>query len=205
MSTTSAVIGLSPVRQGVRRKPVIPSTIFATLVFVVTETMFFVALISAFVIIKAKYSTWEPPAGVILPVVATAFNTVVLFISGFFLYLTGRAKQKARDDNESDHEKIGRMLVISILLGGFFVVTQGVEWVKLISFGLTMKSSIFGACFFLLIGMHGLHALAALGFMVYLRLLHKSKRLRLDQIHAMQVFWYFVVGLWPLLYGMVYF
>ena len=29
--------------------------------------------------------------------------------------------------------------------------------------------------------------------------------LKLDHLRAMQIFWYFVVGIWPVLYGLVYF
>ena len=39
----------------------------------------------------------------------------------------------------------------------------------------------------------------------YLYHLGRRRRLNLGHLRAMQVFWYFVVGIWPVLYGLVYF
>ena len=44
----------------------------------------------------------------------------------------------------------------------FFVVFQGFEWVRLIGEGLTMTSGTLGAFFYLIVGMHALHAFAAI-------------------------------------------
>jgi len=76
---------------------------------------------------------------------------------------------------------------------------------RLITYGMTMTCSIFGACFFLFIGMHGFHAAAAALTMIYRYIQLTRNTLRLDHVRAMQVFWYFVVGIWPVLYGLVYF
>ncbi len=65
-----------------RRAALLADGVCGMLIFVVTETMFFTALISAFVIIKAGVDAWSPPAGVLLPVAATAFNTLLLLLSG---------------------------------------------------------------------------------------------------------------------------
>src|SRR4051812_41383193 len=97
------------------------------------------------------------------------------------------------------------LLSQAILLGSFFVIFQGYEWVHLIRYGLSMTSGIFGATFFLLIGSHGLHALIAVIAMalVYWKLVKGS--LTADGLRAMSIFWLFVVGIWPVLYGLVYF
>ncbi len=56
----------------------------------------------------------------------------------------------------------------------------------------------------MIVGLHALHALAALGLLV-----HTWNRLRggwlvQSQLATAEVFWYFVVGLWPVLYLVVY-
>ena len=73
-----------------RRAPLLADSVFGMLIFVATEVMFFTALISAFVIIKAGVEPWTPPVGVRLPVVATAANTALLLLSGVFLHQAGR-------------------------------------------------------------------------------------------------------------------
>ncbi len=183
-----------------RRAPVLDDSVFGMLIFVATEVMFFTALISAFVIIKAGVEPWTPPVGVRLPVVATASNTALLFLSGVFLHQAGRWFA-----TEGHTQWVRTLLGGAALLGACFVLFQGVEWMRLITYGMTMTSGIFGACFFLLIGTHALHAAAAAVAMAYFYLRLTRNELRPDHLRAMQVSWYFVVGIWPVLYGLVYF
>ena len=46
-------------------------------------------------------------------------------------------------------------------LGVLFLVIQGVEWTRLVHFGLRVSSGIYGATFYTLIGVHGAHVLGA--------------------------------------------
>ena len=89
-------------------------------------------------------------------------------------------------------------------LGAFFVVFQGFEWIALIREGLTLTSSNHGSFFYLIVGMHGVHAVAGLVVLttVWSRLV--GGRLSGSAFAAARVFWYFVVGLWPVLYWRVY-
>jgi heme/copper-type cytochrome/quinol oxidase subunit 3 len=170
------------------------------LIFVATEVMFFAALISAFVVIKSGVEPWAPPPGVRLPVIATAGNSLLLMLSAVLLYQAGRAMA-----NTGAGARVQHLLGGAALLGGAFVTFQAYEWLRLIDYGLTMTSGIFGASFFLLIGVHGLHAAVAATALGYLYHLGRRQRLKLGHLRAMQVFWYFVVGIWPVLYGLVYF
>jgi heme/copper-type cytochrome/quinol oxidase subunit 3 len=89
-------------------------------------------------------------------------------------------------------------------LGGLFVAFQGYEWISLIRQGLTLTSSNHGSFFYLIVGLHGLHAIAGLAALSSSALKLRRGRLAPSSFVATQVFWYFVVGLWPLLYFMVY-
>jgi cytochrome c oxidase subunit III len=183
-----------------RREPPLADSVFGMLIFVATEVMFFTALISAYVIIRARVGDWAPPEGAHLPVAATALNTSILIASGILLHAAGRWFMI-----EGHTLCVRRLLSSAAFLGSFFVIFQGYEWINLISYGMTMTSGIFGACFFLLIGTHGLHAaIAALALICLYRRLTNNV-LRRDHLRAMQIFWYFVVGIWPVLYALVYF
>jgi cytochrome c oxidase subunit 3 len=92
----------------------------------------------------------------------------------------------------------------SARLAAFFVAFQGWEWMQLLAKGLTLTSSQQGSFFYLIIGIHALHCLAAiltLGW-AYRRL--ATGVLAASTFQAVRVFWYFVVGLWPILYWRVY-
>lgn len=180
-----------------RSTPLVPNGVMGMLIFVASETMLFAGLISAFTIIRSSALVWPPPDQPRLPAAETALNTVALLISGVCLYLAGRGLARNR-------ERARRPLLAAMLLGAFFVVFQGIEWVALLGQGLTLTSSTLGGFFYLIVGLHALHAVAALGVLVYTWLRLQRGWLAQSQLATAQVFWYFVVGLWPVLYGVVY-
>lgn len=181
------------------RKPAIPSSILGMLIFIATELMFFTALISAFVVIKKERVTWALPETIQLPVVATGFNTFLLLMSGAFLIYAGFKVA------QSEMGLARSWTLRSLLLGSSFLALQGYEWVQLIGFGLTMKSSIFGALFFLIIGAHGIHVLAGVIALAFTLVKMGRDQVTLSDFRAMQMYWSLVVLVWPLLYYMVYF
>ncbi len=179
------------------REPVIPSAVLGMLIFVFSEVMMFSGLLSAVTIARASATVWPPPGQAQLPLEATAFNTAVLLASGIVLWRAARAYKESPS-------KARRPLLISMLLGAFFVLFQGREWVGLLREGLTLTSSNHGSFFYVIVGAHALHAVAGLTVLsvAYMRL--RSERLDPGFLAATQVFWFFVVGLWPFLYLRIY-
>jgi cytochrome c oxidase subunit 3 len=184
--------------EGRRLAPVLPSQVLGMLIFVLAEIMFFAGLISAYMIVKAgSVGSWPPPGQPRLPVEATAFNTAALLLSGVALLWARRAYRIAP-------ERAVKPLLAAIALGACFVIFQGVEWVSLLGQGLTVTSSAHGSFFYLIVGAHALHAIAALvALAVVWAGLYQGKRVR-NQFAGVQVFWYFVVGMWPIIYYKVY-
>lgn len=180
-----------------RREPLMQSGVMGMLIFVMTECMLFAGLISAFTIVRSGAAVWPPPDQPRLPLEETALNTVALLLSGVLLFVAGRRYQR-------DRESVKTPLLLSMLLGAFFVAFQGFEWAALIRQGLTITSSSLGGFFYLIVGMHALHAVAALGVLVYTWVRIQRGWIAQTQLAAAQVFWYFVVGVWPVLYTVVY-
>lgn len=184
------------------RNSLIPNPILGMAMFVATEIMFFVGLISSFLVIRAGASFWPPIGQPRLPVEATAFNTLVLLASAVMIYLAGKSFKIPFQAN-----KAHRQLTIAMALGLFFVLFQGYEWVQMIGFGLTANSSLYGAIFYAIIGAHGFHVLTALIVLAYARTkIHPDRRKEMDPhlFTAIRLLWYFVVGIWPILYVLVY-
>jgi len=169
----------------------------ALVVFV--EVMLFAGLISAYLVVENSVmpGLWPPPDQPRLPVARTLVNTLALLASGVTMFLADRAHRRG-------DRAVGRWLLATILLGAAFVLAQGVEWIALLRQGLTLTSSQLGAFFYLIVGAHAVHAIAAIGGLAACWPAQRAGRLTRSRFGATQLFWYFVVLVWPLLYGLVY-
>ena len=184
-----------------RKAPAISNGTFGMALFVAVEILFFAGLLSAYVVTRQSLVSWPPPDQPHLPIPLTVFNTILLFISGFLMFKAN----KLRKSSDLATGQFYKLFGVSILFGSLFLVFQGYEWIRLIGHGLTLHSSIYGSLFYVIVGAHALHALGALLFMIALLIrLRTQKALNQDLFDASQLFWYFVVGVWPIIFVMLY-
>lgn len=204
-STDSAGVPLRVVHSSGRVAPgpsfqnLIPSPVLGVLIFIAAEVMLFAGLISAFLVLRANADTWPPLDQPRLPIAVTAVNTVVLLVSGLTM------RRALRRDCAAAEVRI--WMLVSALLGGVFLAIQGSEWLQLVEFGLRASTSTYASTFYALIGCHGLHvAGGVIALLVVLRRVVPGVEMGRvhDAVLASGVFWFFVVGLWPVLYVLVY-
>jgi heme/copper-type cytochrome/quinol oxidase subunit 3 len=179
------------------RGPVVENAVLGTVLFCVVEAMLFAGLISAHTIVKSNAIEWPPPGQPRLPVESTMINTAALLLSAPVLFWAGRVFRRSRRDAV-------RPMAAAIALGAFFVGFQGWEWLGLLREGLTLTSSQHGSFFYLIVGMHAAHAVAAIGALAWAWRRLVDLRLSSGAFGATAVFWYFVVAVWPVLYWRVY-
>lgn len=182
-----------------RKRRFVSNGVMGMILFVFTEVMLFAGFISAFVIVKARApgSVWPPPGQPRLPVESTALNTAALLLSGVILLWAHLSFLRGTRD-------VGRQLGAAAILGTLFVVMQGREWIALLGEGLTLTSSTYGSFFYVIVGLHGLHALGAIvALLIAWRMLVRG-RLTAERLSTTAIFWYFVVLVWPVLYIQVY-
>jgi heme/copper-type cytochrome/quinol oxidase subunit 3 len=180
-----------------RTPQLVPNGVLGMLIFVFAELMLFAGMLSAFTIIKSVSPVWPPPGQPRLPFEQTAFNTLLLLASGAMLFVTRRIYQR-------DRGRARFPMALAMLLGAAFVALQGAEWVALLRQGLTLTSSSLGSFFYLVIGLHGLHVVIALGILFYAFVRLQRGWLASSQLATAEVFWYFVVGIWPVVYLVLY-
>ena len=178
-----------------------PAPLVGTMFLVAGDLMFFAGLIFAFWALRLGAPAWPPPLQPRLPVALTAANTVVLLASSGAMIAAIRALARGRA------AQLATRLRLAALLGAVFVAGQGYEWVRLVGFGLTVSSGVYGALFYTLVGAHALHVLAALVWLTVTASRVARGGLthgRVAHLHACALYWHFVVALWPLLYVSVY-
>jgi heme/copper-type cytochrome/quinol oxidase subunit 3 len=183
------------------RRSALDNAVLATLFLIGAETMLFAGLVSAFWVLRLGAAVWPPPLQPRLPVEVTGVNTLVLVASSVVVGLA------VRDLRRGNRHTAIRRFGTAAGLGALFLVVQGYEWLRLVDFGLTLGSSVYGATFYTLIGAHALHVLGALGWLGVTVLLLARGRLagrRPAPLRACVLYWHFVVALWPILYLSVY-
>lgn len=167
-----------------------------------TEAMFFAGLISAYIVNRSAVMEWPPVNQPRLPIEVTAVNTLFLILSAVSFYLFTRRFKLSGNTTAAL-----KFLVITILFGVNFLFIQGTEWIKLLDYGLSSTSSLYGAFFYLIIGAHALHVIAGVVILFYLVFsLKRSVAIEVskNKITVCGIYWYFVVGIWPMLYYLVY-
>ena len=199
----------APARPRAPRSRFLEPAVLGVLVFMGSEIMFFSGMLSAYNIARSRVpmSIWPPPDQPRLPVEATAINSAFLLVSGVLVWLAVRALARA---NAAQSLKLA---VAGAVTGAIFVLGQGYEWTQLLGQGLTMQRSAHASFFYMIVGTHALHVvggrradrqvarLVGLGVVVRKQLQGSAT---LGQLRAAQLFWSFVVLVWPIIYLMVY-
>jgi cytochrome c oxidase subunit III len=181
--------------------PVLTNATLGVIMMLGAEAMFFAGLIGAYLVFRLAAEHWPPPFQPRLPIGVTGVNTLILLISAF----TMRGSIGAI--KAGDLRRSLRLLTCTAALGTVFLLVQGSEWIKLIHFGLTVSSSVYGSLFYTLIGAHGAHVLGALVWIAVVFARARRGRYSSKDYNGLQncgLYWLFVVGLWPALYGLVY-
>jgi heme/copper-type cytochrome/quinol oxidase subunit 3 len=171
------------------------------LIFLAGETMLFASFVAGFVVLRVGAAVWPPPMQPRLPVLVTGLNTLCLLASSLAMRAAVRALRRG------DRRTLLRGLGLTALLGGVFLAVQGIEWVRLIRFGLTVSSGVYGGTFYTLIGLHGAHVVGALLWLAVVALGVRLGRLgprRPTPVSLCATYWHYVVAVWPILYVLVY-
>jgi cytochrome c oxidase subunit 3 len=198
MTTASLAM---PQRRPIERVPPIPSTRIAMVALMTSELMLFAGLIGMYIVIRGSGAVWPPADQPRLPILVTTLNSLVLFGSLVPMTIALRAI------NRDDRTRAATALGITTALGTLFLAVQGFEWTRLVHHGLTLASSQYGAAFYVLIGCHAVHVLAAVLWLAIVTLLARGGRFTAKRHAGLEmcgIYWYFVSFLWAFLFPLVY-
>lgn len=185
-----------------KRQPGMSMEILGMYLFIASELILFITLLFIlFWLRSGLVGDWPPPDQPRLPLGITGINTVFLLVSGYTMHRAYRAVK------QNLTAQLTRWLMITCVLGVVFLTVQGFEWIRLIRFGLSMTSSLYGAMFYTIIGLHAIHVFVTVLVLLYLWV-RSSSGLYTAEKHTGVVlgymFWLFVVLIWPVLYVLVY-
>lgn len=183
------------------RPPALDGARLGMLIFLAAEAMLFAGFVAAFLVLRLEARAWPPPLQPRLPPGVSGLNTLVLLASGWTML---RAKRRARAGARA---RATGALALTALLGAAFLGAQGAEWARLLRFGLSAPSGIYGGMFYAVVGAHAAHVLGALLWLLAVLCIGPLRRGAVaggDGLSLLSLYWCFVVALWPFLYALLY-
>jgi cytochrome c oxidase subunit III len=173
---------------------------FAVTLFLISEGVFFLFLIIAYVYFHGSMNS-GPGASNSLNPLKTGIYSVFLIASSF----TVRAAEKKLSSGR--RRAFEGWLLTTIVLGAIFLVGQGREYFNLYQADVTVSRNVFGTSFFTLTGFHGLHVLLgliALCILFALALAGGFQTEPSNAIRAVALYWHFVDWIWVVIFSVVY-
>lgn len=181
--------------------PVVPNAHLGMAAVIVAELMLFGGLIGAYLVFRLQVTEWPPGGLPRLPIGVTTLNTGVLVASAVAVRRALGFLRHGLSD------RAGRTMMLATGLGVLFLAVQGLEWVRLVRHGLTLGSGVYGGVFYLLIGCHATHVLVAVLVLAAVTTAVLRSWISPDRpvvVEACAAYWYFVTGLWLVLFPLVY-
>lgn len=163
-------------------------------------TMMFTALSSAYIVRSTSANDWVP-----LPMPKVLLASTLLIIASSVTIEIARRKLKA-----SLAKAYAQWIVLTVVLGLGFLVTQLFAWRQLTAQGLYVSSNPHSSFFYLLTGAHGVHL--AGGLLGLSLLLLRSRRITFEtqpekrqaSVDAVSIYWHFMDGLWIYLFLLLF-
>lgn len=163
---------------------------------IVSITMFFMALVSVFLVRKGTSKDW---VGVHLPLLIW-INTAVLLVSSATLQI---ARQRLA---HSDHSGFRRIWMVTTALGILFLAGQIFVWRQLAAQGIFIATNPASSFFYVFTGAHAIHLFGGVGALIFVAL-RKAGKPGVSLPLAAEVtgyYWHFMDGLWVFLVMILY-
>jgi len=170
-------------------------------VFLVSEVMFFTALIGSYIILRWGTNAEWPEPRTVLAIPITAANTFILICSSVSMVKAYAAA--VRDDQPG----LKKWLLLTVLGGATFVSVQAFEYHHLVEKGFLPSSGLFGASFYTMTGFHGFHVTCGVLSMIWVTIRAFRGKYAGGRFHGIEtigLYWHFVDLVWIILFTIVY-
>ena len=184
---------------GKRRRPQLPSSrryATAIIIAIVSIVMFFMAMASAYLYLRANSNRWVP---LHLPWIIWV-NTALLLLSSGAMELARRRLALA------DVARFRKLRAAATTLGVLFLAGQLVAWRQFVLAGFYVSTNQASSFFYIFTGLHGLHLLGGICALLYVsfRRFEKAKVSRTVAAEVASYYWHFMDGLWIFILALLY-
>ncbi|OGX47668.1 MAG: hypothetical protein A3G88_00990 [Omnitrophica WOR_2 bacterium RIFCSPLOWO2_12_FULL_63_16] len=178
----------------------IPSGKLGMWLFLVSEVMFFTALIAAYVVLKLGHPSWPGPEGHLSIPLGTV-NTFLLICSSTTIVLSMAAAQAGRLGSARG------WLLATMGLGACFLGIKAVEYSAKFSHHILPSTNVFWSCYFAMTGLHALHVLGGIVFNLWILAQTMRPAVWIRKSHFLELgglYWHFVDIVWIFLFPLLY-
>jgi len=177
----------------------VDARVLGMLMFIASEVMLFGSFFTAYFFVRVVNNPphW-PPIGFHLPVFVAGVNTAILITSSFTVHWATQAVKRG------DRNGLRAGLVLTILLGSAFLLTQAVEYSHV---GFNTSDGAFASVFFGLTGLHGAHVFIGLSLLTISAVRAFKGHFSPEHHHGVEIpgiYWHFVDVMWIVVYFTVY-
>nr|YP_010286765.1 cytochrome c oxidase subunit III [Halticus minutus]UKT60746.1 cytochrome c oxidase subunit 3 [Halticus minutus] len=174
------------------------------ILFILSEVLFFMSFFWAFfhssLSPTVEVGMMWPPKGIKTfdPLTIPLLNTMILLCSGISITWAHHSIL------ESKHESATWSLMITVILGIYFTILQGYEYYEA---PFSISDSIYGSCFFMATGFHGIHVIIGTIFILTSLMRHMNYHFSSKHhfgFEASAWYWHFVDVVWLFLYISIY-
>nr|AFI54843.1 cytochrome c oxidase subunit III [Poecilocoris nepalensis] len=174
------------------------------ILFIISEVFFFISFFWGF-FHSSLAPTVEigmnwPPAGIQVfnPMEIPLLNTMILLCSGLTVTWAHHSIMK------NNYNQTLYSLIITVLLGIYFTILQAYEYLES---SFCISDSVYGSCFFMATGFHGLHVMIGTIFLSVCLIRHMMCHFSNNHhfgFEAAAWYWHFVDVVWLFLYISIY-
>nr|YP_009454511.1 cytochrome c oxidase subunit III [Gonopsis affinis]AUF71506.1 cytochrome c oxidase subunit III [Gonopsis affinis] len=174
------------------------------ILFIISEILFFISFFWSFfhssLSPNVEIGMMWPPKGIIVfnPMEIPLLNTMILLCSGMTVTWSHHSMMN------NNFNETNKSLIMTVMLGVLFTMLQMYEY-KEAKF--CISDSIYGSCFFMMTGFHGLHVMIGTLFLAVCLMRHLKCHFSMNHhfgFEAAAWYWHFVDVVWLFLYISIY-
>lgn len=172
--------------------------IFGFWIYLMSDCIIFAVLFSSYFILYNE--------DVVLLINRKFFNINFVFIETIILLCSSIIYGYTIKVNKNKYF-LFYLMILTFLLGLIFIIMEFYEFNHLLNSGVNPRNSAFTSAFFTIVGIHGLHVIAGLIWMLALVnkiFLEKNIKKNKDNIVCLGMYWHFLDIVWIVVFSFVY-
>ena len=165
--------------------------------FLMSDTLTFTAFLIAYSYVRLASVDWPRPFGGASIFMASVMTFCLLSSSLTMVMAVSAAKRQQM-------RQTFLWMLATIAGGVLFIILHTNEWLTLIHEGITPSSSLFGASFFTLTGLHMTHVTGGVIYLAIVAFGFKKGRFEAEDVEVSGLYWHFVDLVWMFIFPMLY-